>query len=173
MSRRSPQQQSELGRALLDRIGAGAPATTGPRSLTRATRPEINLWELWALGWSITQEECDAIQDDVLCERCDGRADECEKWLWQPGATLDPAPPRCCERCTHPSLAAELALFKLRAQPLPMIELLIRLYEWRPRAMRARSVDGALVAELHGRDGDWHRIGAPQTRAPNQEVHPF
>lgn len=171
MVTRSPEQQADVGRELVDRMAAAPPARMGPRSLTRATQPEINLWELWAKGWRITPEECDALQADVRCHGCSGRADECKTWLAAPGATIEPEPLGCCGRCTHLSLAVELEQFKMRARPLPMIELIMRLGEWRPRAMRARSVDGALVVELHGRDGDWHRIGV-QRRAPELEV-PF
>lgn len=169
---RTLQAQRELGREIVARMGP-PPVRTGPRSLTRATLPEINLWELWAKGWHITQEECDALQADAQCERCGGRADECLTWLWTNDAELEPAPPRCCGRCRHVSLGVEIAMFELRARPLPMIDLIMRIHDWRPRAMRSRAVDGTLVVELHARDGDWHQIGAPQMRPPAQEAPPF
>lgn len=58
----------------------------------------------------------------------------------------------------------DVARWKRRAKEAPMIDLIIEIHEWRSRALRVRAEGGALLVELHKRDGKWSVVGT-QKRA--------
>lgn len=60
--------------------------------------------------------------------------------------------------------AAERRVWNGRATRLSMLDLLQAVHQWRSRAMRVRTADGALWLELRDLGGQWCAVGPAQVR---------